>query len=386
MKIVYCLIDSSSPGGMERSICVKANYLADVMGYDVTIVTTDRRGKPNFYDYSKKINFIDLGINYCELQFFSFFKRLNRQLKKRNIHRKKLENLLMNLKPDVSISTYTHELSILYKIKDGSKKIAESHLERFFFNKGFSSTAKISLKYGFAFFAEKNKQRLVKRYDAFVVLTDKEKEFWKNTNSVYVIPNALPFYSKEGVNNEAKHIISVGRLTYMKGYTYLINAWEKVRIKHPDWKLSIFGDGEYKTVLYRLINEKRLSSVITIHSSVPDIEKEYMNSSIFVTASLSESFGLVLVEAMACGLPCIAFSNEGSSEILEDGKTGLIIEPVNIDKLADAVIFLIEDKCKRKKMGADARKSVIRFSPEVVMPQWISLFKNITGNRNIPLN
>ncbi len=86
MKITYCLVDSSNIGGTERIISCKANYLADILGYDVSIITTDRGNKKNFYHFSDKIRFVDLGINYYELNQYSFAKRLWLQIKKRNTH------------------------------------------------------------------------------------------------------------------------------------------------------------------------------------------------------------------------------------------------------------------------------------------------------------
>lgn len=380
MKIVYCLIDSSQVGGMERSICCKANYLADIVGYDVTIITTDRKTKKNFYKFSDKIKFIDLGINYGELDSLSLFSRLFRQMKKRKLHKEKLAQNLFEIKPDISISTCTHEVTFLHQIKDGSKKIAESHFNKEYKKIQFSRKSIFSLKRKFALLAERKRQKHIPKYDTFVVLTKEDKQQWDIKTPVVVIPNPLSFYPTEKSNNESKNAISIGRLTYEKGYPLLIEAWIKVASKHPDWKLSIYGEGEDKDSLQRLIIRKKLEHSITIYPPTRNVDKKLLESSLYIMSSLYEGFGLVLTEAMTCGVPCISFDCPcGPAEIITHGEDGLLIENKNVDLLADAIMFLIEDKALRKEMSENAKENIKRFLPEKIMPRWISLFEELTG-------
>lgn len=382
MKIVYCLIDSSRAGGMERSVCSKANYLADA-GYEVTIITTDRKRKPNFYDYSPKVQFIDLGINYYELEYLSFFDRISLQLEKRRMHKEELTKVLFRLKADVVISTCTHELSILCNIKDGSKKIAEFHFCKPYKEIEYSEYPVYSFKRFFALAAEKRKQRYMKKYDAFVVLTKEDKKRWRNVPHIEVIPNIVPFYPEAVNRTENKNIISIGRLSYQKGYPLLIEAWAKVAEKYPDWTLSVYGEGEDKHELVKMISRKGVRRSMFIHPVEKYVQKEYENSSVYVMSSLYEGFGLVLTEAMAYGLPCVSFDcPSGPAEIITNGEDGIIVEHKNVDKLADALIFLIKDKTLREEMGENARENVRRFLPEKIMPRWISLFEQITGSSN----
>ncbi|MDL2214580.1 glycosyltransferase family 4 protein [Dysgonomonas sp. OttesenSCG-928-M03] len=380
MKIVYCLIDSSKAGGMERSICSKANYLADEAGYDVTIITTDRRNKPNFYEFSPNIKFIDLGIGYDKLDSMPFLSKLTTQIKKMKTHKEKLIKILFSIKPDITISTYTHELSILPRIKDGSKKIAEIHFSKAYKKIEYSNHSKLSLKRIFTLIADRRKQWFLRKYDSVVVLTRADKELCQNLPKVEAIPNMVPFYPDEKSNCEQKQIISVGRLTFIKGYNLLIDAWSKIAQKYPDWQLFIYGEGEDRLLLKREIGKKRLDSSVSILSASHNIDAKYLNSSIYVMPSLVEGFGVVLTEAMACGLPCISFDcPTGPAEIITHGEDGLLVEYKNTDKLAEAISFLIEEKSLRKEMGENARENVRRFSPERIMPRWISLFQQITG-------
>jgi glycosyltransferase involved in cell wall biosynthesis len=383
MRIVYCIIDSSRSGGMERSICCKANYLADVAGYEVTIITTDRKGKPNFYDYSSAIQFIDLDINYNESDSLSFFWRIRAQIKKRELHKERLTTTLFDISPDICISTYTHELSILSQIKDGSKKIAEIHFCRPYKKIQYELKSKFSLHRIFALAAEKRKRKFIHNYDAFVVLTKEDRERWKGITKIECIPNPLPFYTDRVNNDSSKQIISVGRLAYEKGYPMLIGAWAKIAHKYPDWKLAIVGEGEDKPLLQRLIFQKDLMGSVSIHPPQEHIKEVYLDSSFYVMSSFYEGFGLVLTEAMACGLPCVSFDcPSGPAEIIKHGEDGLLIATKDIAKLAEAMSLLIEDKEMRLEMSENAKINVKRFLPERIMPRWIALFEKITNTSN----
>lgn len=380
MKIVYCLIDSSQAGGMERSICTKANYLADVAGYEVTIITTDRRKKKNFYDFSPNIRFVDLGVNYDELAGLPFVEKIRKQMQKRKLHRQRLSEVLFDLKPDISISTYTHELTILCKIKDGSKKIVEHHFSKNYIAISYAQKSKFSLKRIFAICAEKRKQRFVCRYDAFVVLTHGDRRLWKKIENIHVIPNILPFYPGRFSSGDHKRAISAGRLSYEKGFPFLLKAWSIVVRKYIDWRLDIYGNGEEYAKLDAMIQSLRLKDVVTIHRPVKDIEEEYRNSSLYVMSSLYEGFSMAFIEAMACGLPCVSFDTPtGPAEVITQGEDGIVVEHKNVDKLAEAIMFLIEDEALRKSMGNNARENIKRFLPEYIMPRWIALFEQLTG-------
>lgn len=379
MKIVYCLIDSSQSGGMERSICCKANYFADVMGYDVTIITTDRGSKENFFDFSSKVHFIDLDINYQELDGLPFSKRLKNQIQKRKKHRVSLEQTLKKIQADIVISTCTHEVSILCKIKDGSRKIAESHLSKDHKKVEVSLGNQSLLSKFFTLAADFRRKRFLKYYDALVVLSESEKKQWKGfNNDIVCIPNSLPFFPDSITDYTQKRVISVGRLSKEKGFSYLIDAWQLVCQRYSDWELVIFGNGAELENLEKQILDLRLDNNIRIYPPSKNISQEYLNSSLYVMPSINEVFGLVLPEAMACGLPCIAFdSSKGLSEIINNGEDGFLVETKNVDKLSDKIILLIENDQLRKQMGQNARANVQRFLPVNIMSKWIDLFSKI---------
>lgn len=378
MKIVYCLIDSSSSGGMERSICTKANYLADVQGYDITIVTTDRRNRDNFFEYSSKIHFIDLDINYKDLENESFLKSIFKQIKKRRLHKERLSRVLTDLKPDICISTCTHEFTILPTISDGSRKIAEFHFCRPYKEIEYSLLSVSLLTRKKALWGEKNKYRYINKYDAFVVLTEEDAHRWRQFSNVKVIPNVLSFYPKEQSTCTEKRVVSVGRLSPQKAFHYLIDAWTIVHKAHPDWVLDIYGSGCEYDKLKKKISDQNLSDSISIHTPTQHIETVYSQASIYTMTSVYEGFGLVLAEAMACGLPCVAFDcPSGPSEIISDGTNGYLVPVGDIKHLADNIIALIEDDKLRQSMGQQAHCDAERFLPKNIMPRWIELFEKV---------
>ena len=380
MKIVYCLVDSSRTGGMERIICCKANYLADILGYDISIITTDRGNKKNFYHFSDKIHFVDLNVNYWELNQYSFFKKLWMQIKKRKIHKKRLTEYLFQQKPDIVVSTYTHEFTLLPKIKDRSKKVGEIHFSKHYNRIENKNKKQTFLNKIFSQLAERRKYSYISMYDKFIVLTKADLKNWNKFPNVSYIYNILPFYPQETALLDAKRVISVGRLVLQKGYDMLIEAWEKVSAVYPDWKLDIFGEGEERDFLNQLILSKKLENVITINTPTNDIISEYLNSSISVMSSRYEGFPMTLLEAAACGLPCVSFDcPDGPAEIIQNNEDGFLVKADDINDLADKIKLLIKDEFLRKDMGIKAKENIKRFSPDVLMKEWDRLFQQVTS-------
>ncbi|GHT05545.1 glycosyl transferase [Bacteroidia bacterium] len=382
MKIVYCIIDCSQTGGMERSVCGKANYLADVLGYDVSVITSDQGNKPNFYSFSDKIHFIDLGIHYDELKQYPFWKRMREQVKKRRMHQSKLSEALQKIKADIVISTYTHEFTLLPSIQDGSQKIAEIHFSKEYNKIANQSKKQSFLSKWFSILAEKRKYKFIDQYSKFVILTKNDQIHWKNHANIAQIYNMLPFSTGETATLDEKRVISVGRLAQEKGYDLLLEAWAIVSPDFPDWRLDIFGAGEEHEALSMLIEEKKLINSVRINSPSKDIQKEYLNSSICVMASRFEGFGMALIEAMSCGVPCISFDCPGPSEIITNKEDGILVPGGNTLQLAEAMKKILSDNNLRKEMGKKAKQSAKRYSQDNIMQDWNVLFKNTIHEKN----
>lgn len=378
MKIIYCTHSTYNPGGMERVLYNKVKYLSEQMHWDVTVVTTDQHNRPSFYPFPESVRMIDLGINYSEDNVKGAFGKICGYLKKRRRHRKLLEELLIKEKADIVVSLYPSESSFIPDIKDGSKKVLEIHYCKFF-----------RLQYGrkgllgaIDRWRTWQDERIVRRFDKFVVLTNEDRGYWGKLPNICVIPNAAMFVADRYSDVSNKRVIAVGRLDYQKGFDRLIQAWEIVYKsgKYNDWRLDIFGQGEWKEMLQGIIDESGLNSSAFINKPTKNIGKEYAESAMLVMSSNYEGFPMVMIEAMACGLPVVAFDFKcGPKDIISDGENGLIIRNGDIEALAEGMMRLMEDTENRKRMSLNARKIVDTYSEKAVMDKWIGLFNNLTA-------
>ena len=179
-----------------------------------------------------------------------------------------------------------------------------------------------------------------------------------------------------------KRAIIVGRYTEAKGYDYMIEAWRIVHQKYPDWTIHTFAMGEDEEQVRAKILSYGLQDTIIMNPPTDNIMEEYLKSSICVVSSVFEGFSMVLIEAMACGLPCVSFDCPyGPRNIIKEGEDGFLIEYLNTQALADGISKLIEDKDLRKSMGRKGRENVLRFSREKVMQQWVDLFESLTKRK-----
>jgi len=118
-------------------------------------------------------------------------------------------------------------------------------------------------------------------------------------------------------------------------------------------------------------------NVISLHKPVSNIFDKYIESSILVLTSRCETFGLVLPEAMSCGLPVVSFSGYGPSEIITDGKDGFLIPNYDTDKFAEKLSLLMDDEDLRSEMGNAAIESSQKYDAEHIIPQWMKLFESL---------
>ena len=377
MKLIYCIRATYNPGGMERVLLNKVSYLVREKGWNVTIVTTDQRGRPPFYPFPEEIRMIDLGINYADDNEKNVLLKISGYLKRRKVHKRKLAALLDKERVDIVASLYPSESSFIPELKDGSKKVLELHFCKFF-----------RLQYGrsglLGFIDRlrtKQDEKIARKFDKFVVLTNEDKGYWGAMPNIEVIPNAAMSMGHNLSDGSAKRVIAVGRLDYQKGFDRLIQAWEIAQKNESfkDWTLDIFGQGEWQDMLQQMIDKAGLNHNTHINKPTNAIGKEYANSSLIVMTSNYEGFGMVLVEAMACGVPAIAFDCKcGPSDIIDNGKNGLLVKEGDIAGLAEAMMKLMGDEQLRKRMSVNARSVVETYSEETVMNKWISLFTSLT--------
>lgn len=376
MKIIYCIHSICNPGGMERVLYNKVKYLSERMGYDILIVTTDQHNRPPFYPFPKEVRMVDLGINYSEDNVKGALGKIIGYLKKKKKHQQLLTELLMREKADIVVSLYPSESSFIPDIKDGSKKVLEIHYCKFF-----------RLQYGrkgllgwIDRLRTKQDEHIVSRFDRFVVLTQEDKGYWGDIPNITVIPNAAMHVAEKYADVSAKRVIAVGRLDYQKGFDRLINAWKLIQLsgRFNEWRLDIFGQGEWKDMLNRMIHEGDIADTASIHNPTKEIGNEYAKSSMLVMSSNYEGFPMVMIEAMACGLPVVSYDFKcGPKDIIDEGSNGLLVREGDIDGLASAMMKLMSDEQLRQRMSENAKKVVETYSEENVMRQWLDLFASL---------
>lgn len=378
MKLIYCTHSTYNPGGMERVLLNKVTYLSQLPGWKVAVVTTDQNQRPPFYPFPEKVRMTDLGINYSEDNGKGAWKKITGYLRKRKEHKRKLTALLLKEKPDIVVSLYPSESSFIPDIKDGSKKVLELHYCKFF-----------RLQYGrrgllgwIDKLRTRQDEQIVRRFDKFVVLTNEDRGYWGNLPNIEVIPNAAMHVSDAYSDVMNKRVIAVGRLDYQKGFDRLVQAWQLVRHtgKFTDWKLDIFGQGEWREMLQQMIDKAELQDSVQLNRPTKQIGEEYVKSDMLVMSSNYEGFPMVMIEAMACGLPVVSFDYKcGPKDIIQPGINGLLVPNGDIQALADAMMKVMEDEAYRKMLSLNARKVVDTYSEQAVMSQWIRLFTSITA-------
>ena len=378
MKIVYIIGGLYSPNGMSQVLSQKVNYLANHTNYDIHIVLTEKKNLPLHYHIAKNVHIVNFNINFDELDTMPITKKIFYYLKKQRRYKKLLSNYLLQLRANIVVTAMRRDINFINDIKDGSKKIGEIH-----FSKDSYRQFKKAYLPNFIneYITKKWRGELIKeivKLNKFVVLSKEDRDKWTELKDVTVIPNPIQKYPDKVSDCMSRSVIAAGRYTWQKGFDFLIHAWKYVNERHPNWKLNIYGNGDNN--LYQSIaNNLNLQDSITCHPATNNLYQKYNESSIFVLSSRYEGFGLVIAEAMSCGLPCVSFACPcGPKDIITDGKNGYLVEPENIESLAERICQLIEYEELRKEMGKEARKRAEDFTEEKIMRQWVDLFENIS--------
>jgi glycosyltransferase involved in cell wall biosynthesis len=378
MKIVYCLDSINYVGGIQRITVLKANQLSVLPSNDVWVLVADNSGE-RYFNLSPTVHFVDLDVNYYEDDWKSKWNVLKGIFIKRRTHKRRLSAQLMQIRPDIVVSVGQSEKNILPRIKGDWATIREFHFTRDY-RRRMARTWFEKLN---SFIGEIIERCFtLRKYDRIVVLTQEDKNTnWRNTKHVVVIPNfiTIPFSSMSPLSE--KRVIAVGRLSYQKNFTSLIRAFSIIAKRFPEWKLDILGDGDEWSLLTNLINKLSLEENVRLCGVTDHIEEKMLSSSIFALSSRFEGFGLVLLEAMSCGLPCVSYSCPcGPKDIISDGVDGFIVPMEDEVMLAERIEYLIEKEERRKEMGEAAYKKAHNYSINIIISMWMDLFHSLVSN------
>lgn len=353
MKLLYITNGINGSGGLERVLSIKTSRLVEDYGYEVHIIVLNNGHLNPFYSFHPKITFHT--INATRKGIFFLMDYVS-QIKKS----------VGQLNPNIVL-------------------VCDDGLKGFFLPKLLGKNrliiyerhASVAINTGNRFYGGLMKalmRFLAADFNKFVVLTPSNTKEWKS-NNVIVIPNPLTFYPEISATLTSKKVILVGSQSLVKGYDTAIKIWQQVGKSHPDWELHCYGKRDSQN---RFEEEAKQLGVTQMyfHDAVKNIEAKYLESSLLILPSRSEGFGMVLIEAMACGVPCIAFDcPSGPSDIITNGQDGRLIENGNITTFANALSSLISDETKRLEMGLSAKRNAQRYLPENVINQWNDLFK-----------
>lgn len=358
---------------MERILSEKVNYLTEILGYDVSVVTTEQQNRSHFYPFSKKIKFYHLDINY-DVPVKGFLKKIYYRLKKQRTHRYLMTEILKKSHYDVAVSMFEREASFLYKIQDGSKKCLELHFSRFVRTQRNPNGIRKILAKVMSYMDE----MYAKKYDSFVVLTNEDKGYWRKCDNIHVIPNPAIKYNDLVSTLTNKQVTAIGRLDYQKGFDSLIRAWRDVHKICPEWKLQIYGSGELENTLISLIRQYNLQDNVFINPPTSNIGEVYNKSSIVVSSSRYEGFPLVLLESLSCGVPVVSYTYKcGPKDLIESGKNGLLVEYMNEKQLSEALISIMTNDELRNKMGRESYLRSLDFTLDKIMQKWNELFQSL---------
>jgi glycosyltransferase involved in cell wall biosynthesis len=223
--------------------------------------------------------------------------------------------------------------------------------------------------------------------DALVVLTERDARGYREVlpDSVRLerIPNTARLLEGGPAPLTSPVVLGAGRLTWQKGFDRLILAWATLAEDHPDWSVRICGDGVRREKLQTRIDNNGLSDAVTLLGRVSDIEREMAGAAMFVLSSRYEGFPLVVLEAMSMGLPIVSFDcPTGPREIVEHGRTGLLVPDGDIEALAGAIRELIDDEERRRAYGRAASAAAAEYSVGAVGRRWDALLEEMRRRRN----
>ncbi len=224
--------------------------------------------------------------------------------------------------------------------------------------------------------------RIYRTADVAVLLTERDRDAFRSAlgpgPALAVIPNAVPQLPGGSTARRHQVVLAVGRLTRQKGFDRLIPAFAEVVRTRPDWTLRICGGGPVRQELEQLVAGYGLGDHVKLLGQVRHVEREMARASIYVLSSRSEGLPMALIEAMSEGLAVVAFDcPTGPGEIIEHGRTGLLIADGDVAGLADGLLQLIGDEGRRVRMGAAGRLRAGMLSIDVVGPMWAALIADL---------
>ena len=378
MKILY-ILKSFDKGGAERyaiDLCIELNKRKDIE-YKLLVLQTG-----NDFEYlTKQIPYIQMKCPYVP--------SLRRKIKFDNSEFKKI---ISDFKPDIIHShLFRSELyTSTYVIKDVAYVVHGHDNMKEFRNFDFKTLINKSL---FTNFFEKlillkRKYRINKRTYFIANSIDTLNYYQKNVpaflkQNVKLIQCGFDFARFSNVLRDSRiksekiKLINVGRFAVYKNQKLLIEVAKNLKEKGILFELNLLGVGDHMTLVQKMIDTYKLNDEVFLRGNVNDVENWMNESDIYLHSAYYEPFGLVLLEAMASGLPCIILNGKGNADIIKDGVNGYIFDYEDPNLFVQKIIDLSTNSELYKKISINAHEYASRFAIEPKTDELISFYKSI---------
>ncbi|GAA1997999.1 hypothetical protein GCM10009799_26250 [Nocardiopsis rhodophaea] len=218
------------------------------------------------------------------------------------------------------------------------------------------------------------------RLDGLTVLTQADRNAYLeflNTDPAWlrVMPNALPAAEYPRSTQENPIIVAAGRMTPIKQYPKLLDAFAMVAEKHPDWRLRIYGGGSKDGKLRKKIVEMGLSNQVTLMGRTKNLTGELAKASLLAVSSRVEGFGMTIIEGFSVGVPTVSFDCPyGPREIIDHERNGLLVPAQDVKALGAGLLRLVENRDERLRMAEEAARSAADYDISLITDQWEEFF------------
>lgn len=365
MRIAF-VIYSLSAGGAERVASTLINYWVDA-GEQVTLVTLDSVEK-DFYRIDASVKRIALGLTGESKNRQEFIGNNLRRVQR-------LRALFRSSEFDVVVS-FIDKANVLVLLATLGLDVPVVVAERT--DPRMHSIGRVAA----------GLRRLLYPHARAVVVQTRDISQWAGRivrkEAIYVIPNPVSkqFLGDHGSNGTSAYhtVVAMGRMEPEKGFDLLLRAFAQCAERHPQWTLRIVGEGAERPRLHALMVDLGLESRIRLDTVTKEPERVLRGSDLFVLSSRYEGFPMVLLEAMACGLPVISFDcPSGPREMIRDGIDGVLVPPDNVEALANAMSSLMGAQHERRRLAARAVEVRERFGLARVMAMWSEVLGKAAG-------
>lgn len=358
MKSILFYFNSLQPsGGIERVISTLANKLCET--HDITVLVKDPA--ISFYPLDSRVKLLSLN---NELNF-NMNNRLKRVFTAASSAVKNTIVLRSFLKENKFDNYYlAHPLNVM-----------EFHLARGVINKDTIVTEHGGVD-AYNTVYKKIKHWLYSKAKVYVVPTTTDTEIYKNLGyPTQYIPHFRSDLKYEKSTLESNTVLTIGRFTDVKQHLLLLKVWKQVIDEVPatQWKLQIVGQGELLDAYLDFIAVHNLENSVQILKPSVDVAQFYKSASVFVLTSKSEGFGMVLLEAISFGLPCVSFDCPAGPRDMINDQNGFLIGLNDEIALKNTLLDLITKPGLHKRLGEQAYIDSVNWQDENILKLWLQI-------------